>query len=340
VPPATLGHYQIVRLLGKGGMGEVYLARDTKLGRDVAIKVLPADLASPDDLERFAREARAVAALNHPNIVTIHSVEEADGVTFITMELVMGKTLSELVPRGGLAIDALLNIAIPLADAVSAAHDKSIVHRDLKPGNVMLTQDGRVKVLDFGLAKLADAPDAGSSDATTKRITGEGRIVGTTSYMSPEQAASKPLDGRSDVFSLGVVLYEMATGERPFTGDSSVSVLSSILKDTPRPVTDVNPALPALLARIIRTCLQKDPERRYQSAKDVRNELQMLKEDLASGDIATPTVPTQARPGESPRSAASRSLRSSCSSPQATWSGARRTPRRQPRPRSTSTTPR
>jgi serine/threonine protein kinase len=302
VAPAALKHYEIVRLLGKGGMGEVYLARDTKLGRDVAVKVLPDALAaSLDDLERFAREARAVAALNHPNIVTIHSVEEAEGVTFITMELVTGKTLSDLIPRGGLAIDALLTIAIPLADAVSAAHDKSIVHRDLKPGNVMLTQEGRVKVLDFGLAKLAGAPDTGSSssDATTRRITGEDRIVGTTSYMSPEQAAGKPLDGRSDVFSLGVVLYEMATGQRPFTGDSSVSVLSSILKDTPRPVTELNPALPSLLARIIRTCLQKDPERRYQSAKDVCNELQTLKEDLASGEIAAPTIATQRSPKRS-----------------------------------------
>jgi Tol biopolymer transport system component len=293
----ALNHYQIVRLLGKGGMGEVYLARDAKLGRDVAIKVLPAVVAaSRDDLERFAREARAVAALNHPNIVTIHSVDEADGVTFITMELVTGKTLGEIVPRHGFAIDALLAIAIPLADAVSAAHDKGIVHRDLKPGNVMLTQDGRVKVLDFGLAKLADTPDAVSTDLTTRRITGEGRIAGTTSYMSPEQAAGQPLDGRSDVFSLGVVLYEMATGERPFKGDSSITVLSSILKDTPRPVTDLNPALPSLLARIIRTCLQKNPERRYQSAKDVRNELQTLKEDLASGDLAAPALPRPLRP--------------------------------------------
>jgi Tol biopolymer transport system component len=296
VAPTALKHYQIVRLLGKGGMGEVYLAHDTKLGRDIAVKVLPNRLSTDrDDLERFAREARAVATLNHPNIVTIHSVEEADGVNFITMELVTGKTLGDIIPRGGLALDALLNIAIPLADAIGTAHDKSIIHRDLKPGNVMLTQDGRVKVLDFGLAKLGDAPDAASTDFTTHRITGVGLIVGTTSYMSPEQAAGKPLDGRSDVFSLGVVLYEMATGERPFKGDSSVSVLSSILKDTPRPVTEINPALPTLFARIIRTCLQKDAERRYQSAKDVRNELQTLKEDLASGETAAAVGTAPAR---------------------------------------------
>ena len=296
VAPTALKHYQVVRLLGKGGMGEVYLAHDTKLGRDIAVKVLPNRLSTDrDDLERFAREARAVAALNHPNIVTIHSVEEADGVNFITMELVSGKMLGDVIPRGGLAIDALLNIAIPLADAIGAAHDKSIIHRDLKPGNVMLTQDGRVKVLDFGLAKLADAPDAGSTDFTTHSITGADLIVGTTSYMSPEQVAGKSLDGRSDVFSLGVVLYEMATGERPFKGDSSVSVLSSILKDTPRPVTEINPMLPTLFGRVIRTCLQKDPERRYQSAKDVRNDLQTLKEDLASGETAAPAVTAQAQ---------------------------------------------
>ena len=285
----TLGHYRIVRELGSGGMGEVYAAEDQKLHRLVALKVLSAPLGVDDERRhRFEREAQAVAALNHPNIVTIYSVELSGSTHFLTMEIVEGKPLSMLIPHGGLPLDRLLKLAIPLTDAVSAAHHRGITHRDLKPQNVMVGDDGRLKVLDFGLAKLKEE-QASSSAATvlpTQSLTGEGRIIGTVAYMSPEQAEGRPIDYRSDIFSLGIVLYEMATGERPFRGETSVSVLSSILKDTPRNVTEINHALPRDLARIIRRCLMKDPEERYQSAKDIRNDLQELKQSLDSGELA------------------------------------------------------
>jgi len=290
----SLGHYRVLDTLGKGGMGEVYLAEDTSLDRRVALKVLAPSLsADADRRERFAREAKAIAALNHPNIVTVHSVEHVGDVHFLTMELVDGRTLGELIPAAGLPLDRLLGFAIPLADAVAAAHDRGITHRDLKPANVMVTTDGRLKVLDFGLAKLAAAPGPLGSDETalgSSPLTGEGRIVGTVSYMSPEQAEGKAVDHRSDIFSLGVMLYELATGARPFTGDTSLSVLSSIVKDTPRPVTDLNPRVPRELGRVIRRCLVKDPEQRFQSAKDLRNELQELLRDIASGELDAPAA--------------------------------------------------
>ncbi len=285
----TLGHYRIQELLGKGGMGEVYLAEDTKLGRRVALKILSKELAGDDDRrQRFEREARAAAALNHPNIVTIHSVEEADGVPFLTLELVDGETLSSLIPSGGMPLDKLLSIAIPLADAIGAAHQRGITHRDLKPANVMVTGDGRVKVLDFGLAKLKEeAWQAASASLPTQELTGEGRILGTVAYMSPEQAEGRPVDPRTDVFALGVLLYEMATGERPFKGDNQMSVLSAIIKDTPPSITTLKHDLPRDVARAIQRCLAKDPEDRYQTAKDLRNDLRMLKEDLASGELVS-----------------------------------------------------
>ena len=283
----TLGHYRILELLGKGGMGEVYLADDTRLNRRVALKVLSADLgADPSRRERFEREARAAAALNHPNIVTIHSVEEAGGVPFLTLELVDGKTLGELIPAEGLPLERLLQLTIPLTDAVGAAHQKGITHRDLKPANVMVTSDGRVKVLDFGLAKLREQLEQDAQGSMpTQELTGEGRILGTVAYMSPEQAEGRPVDPRSDVFSLGVMLYELATGRRPFTGDTHVSVLSAILRDTPSAITDIRKDLPRDLARAIQRCLAKDPEDRYQTAKDLRNDLRALKDDLTSGDL-------------------------------------------------------
>ncbi len=288
-----LGPYRVLEKIGEGGMGEVYRARDSRLDRTVAIKVLPSSVAlDPERRARFEREAKAIAALNHPNIVTIHAVEQADDVRFFTMEYVEGETLARAIPPRGFPLDALLRIAIPVTDAVGAAHQRGILHRDVKPANIMVTPEGRVKVLDFGLAKICEAdasPQAGLQP--TVEATGEGRVLGTVAYMSPEQAEGKELDQRSDVFSLGVVMYEMATGQRPFKGDTSVSVISSILKDTPSSVTDLRPDLPRELARILKRALNKDPEHRYQTAKDLRNDLEELKQDVDSGiGVAPPRV--------------------------------------------------
>jgi hypothetical protein len=269
-------------------MGEVYLAEDLTLGRQVALKILPPGVAATGR-ERFEREARAVAALNHPNIVTLHSIDQSGETPFLTMEFVDGKALNELIPAGGMPLDRLLKIAIPLADAVGAAHQRGILHRDLKPANVMLSADGRVKVLDFGLARLHDDV-AAREPLETQELTGEGRIVGTVAYMSPEQAEGKVVDQRSDVFSLGVLLYELATGMRPFTGDSGLAVLSAILRETPRPVSEIKPELPRDFTRIIRRALNKDPEERYQSAKDLRNDLTTVLEDLTSAEPARPAA--------------------------------------------------
>ncbi len=288
----VLNHYEIVRLLGKGGMGEVYLARDRKLGREVALKVLPAELvANQERRERFEREARSVAALQHPNIVTLHSIEDAEGMIFLVMELIGGKPLSEVIPRGGLPLDRFLEIAIPLADAVAAAHARGITHRDLKPDNVLIDEQGRAQILDFGLAKVTEPVGLGAASLEpTEALTGEGKIVGTIAYMSPEQVEAREVDARSDIFSLGVMLYEMATGARPFDGDTSMSVLTSILRDEPRLVTERNQRLPRYLGRIVKRCLQKDPSRRFQSALDLRNDLVELKEELASGELPSPAT--------------------------------------------------
>jgi TolB-like protein/tetratricopeptide (TPR) repeat protein len=271
-------------------MGEVYRARDPRLKRDIAIKVLPETTAAdPERRARLEREAQSIAALSHPNIVTIYSVEDIDGVLCLTMEYVDGKPLSEVIGKGGLPLPQLLKVALPLADAISAAHEKGIAHRDLKPANVMVGADGRVKVLDFGLAKLMEAPslEMGQTGLPTATLTAEGRIMGTVAYMSPEQAEGKPLDHRSDIFSLGVLLFELATGVRPFKGDTALSTITSILRDVPRPVTEFNHALPRELARIVRHCLVKDPEYRYQSAKDLRNDLHELKQDSESGELGS-----------------------------------------------------
>jgi len=269
----TLAHYRINDTLGAGGMGEVFRATDSRLGRDVALKVLPAEMArDPDRLARFQREARAVASLNHPNVVTLYSVEEAEGVHFITMELIEGQALDRLIVANGLPAERIVEIAAAISEALAAAHDKGIVHRDLKPANVMVTTDGRVKVLDFGLAKDISAESSNNATLTSAGHTQAGLVMGTPAYMSPEQVSGRPLDHRSDIFSLGVVLHEMATGHRPFEAASSAEMISAILRDTPPPVTDVRPDLTSDIARVIRRCLEKDPRHRLQTARDVSNE--------------------------------------------------------------------
>jgi eukaryotic-like serine/threonine-protein kinase len=273
----SLGHYQITAPLGQGGMGEVYRARDTSLGRDVALKVLPPDMASNQErLARFQREARAVAALNHPHIVTIYSVEEREGVHFLTMELIEGQPLNRLIPEGGLPSERVLAIAATLADALAAAHEKGIVHRDLKPANVMITPDGRAKILDFGLARVDrddDATPVGADHPTDLR-TSDGVVMGTVPYMSPEQVSGRSVDHRTDFFSLGVMLYEMTTGRRPFGGASSAETASAILRDIPPEITAQRGDCPPLLSSLIARCLEKDPASRFQSAKELRDDIE------------------------------------------------------------------
>jgi serine/threonine protein kinase len=247
-----LGHYQVTAAIGAGGMGEVYRAEDTKLGRDVALKVLPAPMArDPEFLARFKREARAVAALNHPHIVTIYSVEEAEGIHFLTMELVEGQPLKMIIPEHGLPLDRILDIGAALADALAAAHEKGIVHRDLKPANIMITKTGKPKVLDFGLAKATSATTSGDDTMTSAGYTKTGVVMGTPAYMAPEQIIGSTIDHRTDIFSLGIVLYEMTAGHRPFEQGSSAELASAILRDLPRPVGELRADVPELLERII-----------------------------------------------------------------------------------------
>jgi len=283
-PGQTLSHYRIVEEIGQGGMGVVYKALDTTLGRHVALKTLPPGLAGDAErLRQFQREARAVAALNHPSIVTIHSVEEAGGIHFLTMELVEGTTLDALIPRGGMEAARLFDVAVPLTEALAAAHERGIVHRDLKPANVMVTADGRVKVLDFGLARLWKEEAGTEAGTSPTRTVGPGPgIAGTPPYMSPEHLQGREVDQRGDIFSIGIILYQMATGVRPFKGDTAAEITSSILRDTPAPVVDLRRDLPELLGRLVRRCLEKDPRRRYQSMLDVRNELEELRAETAA----------------------------------------------------------
>ena len=278
----TLAHYQITRLLGEGGMGVVYEAEDTRLKRRVALKILSDKVANdPRLLERFQREAEALATLNHPNIVTVHSVETADGIPFLTMELVEGRRLDEMIPRGGMTLDAFFELALPLAEAVSTAHEMGVTHRDLKPANIIVGSDRRLKVLDFGLAKLEqDIPVTEQTMDLERPLTEAGSIVGTAPYMSPEQLEGGTVDARSDIFSLGILMYEMLTGERPFQGKSSMAVMSSVLKDQPRQMTEIKADLPRHLDRIVSGCLEKNPDHRHQTAKDVRNNLRQLQREL------------------------------------------------------------
>jgi serine/threonine protein kinase/tetratricopeptide (TPR) repeat protein len=255
------------------------------LERDVALKVLHAEVAAdPARLERFRREAKIVAGLNHPHIVMVFSVEEDSGVHFITMELVDGHGLDQMLTTDGLPLPMVFDIGIAVADALAAAHEKGIVHRDLKPANVRITANGHVKVLDFGLAKLMEkSPSSELSATQIASITREGTIVGTVPYMSPEQLRAQEVDHRSDIFSLGILLYEMATGRRPFAGETSTDVISAILRDTPAPLTDLKPDLPHGLGHIVAHCLEKDPAARYQSAQEIREELRTLRRDVESG---------------------------------------------------------
>jgi len=284
----TLNHYEIIEQIGAGGMGKVYRARDTSLGREVALKLLPNEwMTDVSRRQRFQREAKALAAISHPNIVAVYSLEEAEGVLFITMELVRGKLLSALMRARGMPLEKFFALAIPLTEAVGHAHEAGITHRDLKPTNIMVDEEGRLRVLDFGLAKTSVPPASlGSTTIPVEPpITADGRIVGTAAYMSPEQAQGMPLDQRSDVFSLGILLYELLTGERPFKGDTQISTISSILKDTPPSVTDLKRSLPRHLARIIRRCLAKEPGRRYASARELCNELRELRDEIDSGEL-------------------------------------------------------
>jgi|WetSurMetagenome_2_1015567.scaffolds.fasta_scaffold01676_3 eukaryotic-like serine/threonine-protein kinase len=275
-----LGPYEILSPLGAGGMGEVYRARDTRLDRDIAFKVLPAEMAGDRDrLERFRREAKALAALDHPGVVSVYSVEEADGVHFLTMQLVEGQPLDRLIPSAGMPVDRILAIASGLADALVAAHARGIVHRDLKPANVMITADGRVKVLDFGLAKFAE-PDPSGAPTVTHVLTKSGIVMGTVPYMSPEQVSGRPVDQRSDIFSFGVTLYEMVAGRRPFQAASSAELASQILRDTPRPLAELRGSLPAGLDALVERCLEKRAEDRFASAGELAGALQAVRRRL------------------------------------------------------------
>ncbi len=271
-----VSHYRILEKLGEGGMGEVYLAEDTRLDRRVALKVLPRDLAGdPVRKARLIHEAHTASALNHPNIVTLHDIGSEGGIDFLVMEYVAGKPLAGLIPDHGMPVKEALRCAVQIADALASAHAAGIVHRDLKPGNVMVTEDGLVKVLDFGLAKVVEAP----AGKTQTQLTTEGAVLGTVGYMSPEQAEGKPVDARSDIFSFGTLLYEMVTGRRPFERSSNLSTLAAILNEEPKPVREVTPHVPAELEQIIVRCLRKDPARRFQHIDDVRVALEDLRQE-------------------------------------------------------------
>src|SRR4030081_3627965 len=291
-----LGPYEIQSLLGAGGMGEVYRARDARLDREVAIKVLVAHLS--DNLElrtRFEREAKAISGLQHPNICVLYDVGRQDGVDFLVMEYLQGETLSARLERKPLTTDETLRIAIDEADALDKAHRSGIVHRDLKPGNVMLTKSG-VKLMDFGLAKGVTSRNPQTSELTATLtshnatpLTAHGTIVGTFQYMSPEQVEGKEADARSDIFALGAVLYEMATGKRAFEGKTVASAMAAVLERDPAPISSVQPMAPPALDRLVKTCLEKDPDERWQTAHDVKLQLRQISEGRSHAGTASST---------------------------------------------------
>jgi len=282
-PGSRLGPYEILAPLGAGGMGEVYRARDTRLGREVAVKILPAKQAGGDRVPRFLREARAASQLNHPNVVAIHDIAESDAMPFIVMEYVAGKTLAEALPATGWEPAVVLGYARQIVAALAKAHAAGIVHRDLKPANIMVTGDGTIKVLDFGLAKLREVanPDDPTvpDDGLTADHTVPGMILGTAAYMSPEQVSGRPADTRSDIFSLGLVLYEMLSGQRAFRGETALVTMAAILSKEPRPLREIAPRTPPEWERIVSRCLKKDPDLRFQNAADLKSAF----EDLQSG---------------------------------------------------------
>jgi eukaryotic-like serine/threonine-protein kinase len=288
---STLDQYRILERIGAGGFGEVYRARDTTLGRDVAIKVLPAEVASDAErLRRFEQEARAASGLNHPAIVTVYGIGSREGVSYIAMELVEGRMLRDLIGASGLPARRILEIAAQIADGLAKAHAAGIVHRDMKPENVMVSRDGFVKILDFGLAKLTQAsPDSGGT------MTGTGVVLGTVTYMSPEQAAGRPVDFRSDQFSFGSMLYEMATGRRPFTAPTAAQTLAAIIQDEPEPLQTANPKIPAPLRWVVERCLSKEADQRYASTRDLARDLATLRdrltETLGAADASAPQPP-------------------------------------------------